>query len=259
MVEALAGFAAAVVDPVRPVPAGLTARPGADIGRRLAVYRNNVTVGLVDALGAGFPVTGRLVGEEFFRAMAQAFVAGNRPSSPMMFEYGAGFADFIAGFAPAASVPYLAGVAALEAARTAAYHAAEAPALAAAVLARRVAGWSGEALLAARATAHPAARVVASGHPIVSVWAAHQGDDPEPAVDGPWRPETALVTRPAGAVRVRALDPAAGAFATALLAGASVGAAGAAALEEHGEFEAGTALVMLADAGAIGDFEEVRT
>jgi hypothetical protein len=256
--EALAGFAAAVVDPGRPVPAGLTARPGADLGRRLAVYRNNVTVGLVDALAAGFPVTGRLVGEEFFRAMAQVFVAWNRPSSPMMFEYGAGFADFIAGFAPAASVPYLADVAALEAARTAAWHAAEGPALAAAVLARRVAGWSGEALLAARVTAHPATRVVASRYPIGAVWAAHQGDDPEPAFGGPWQPETALVTRPAGAVRVRALDPAAGAFAAALLAGASVGEAGAAALDEDEGFEAGTALVMLADAGAIGDLKEVR-
>lgn len=258
MAEALAGFAAAVVDPGRPVPAGLTARPGAELGRRLAVYRNNLTVGLVDALAAGFPVTGRLVGEAFFRAMAQAFVAGNKPASPTMFEYGAGLADFIAGFAPAASVPYLADVAALEAARTAAWHAADAPALSAALLARRVAGRSGEALLAARVTAHPAARVVASGHPIASVWAAHQGDDPEPAVDGPWRAETALVTRPAGEVRVRALEPAAGAFAVALLAGASVGEAGAAALDEDEGFEAGTALVMLADAGAIGDLEEVR-
>jgi hypothetical protein len=256
--EALAGFAAALVDPARPVPAGLTARPGADIGRRLAVYRNNVAVGLVDALAAGFPVTGRLVGEEFFRAMAQAFVAGCKPSSPMMFEYGAGFADFIAGFAPAASLPYLADVATLEAARTAAWHAAEAPALPAAALARRVADWTGEALLAARVTAHPAARLVASRHPVGSIWAAHQGDDPVPAVDGPWRAETALVTRPAGEVRVRTLEPAAGAFAVALLAGASVGEAGAAALDEDEGFEAGTALVMLADAGAIGDLKEVR-
>ena len=55
-----------------------------------------------------------LVGEEFFRAMAQIHVRAHRPRSPLMFEYGDELPDFIAGFPPAADVPYLADVARLE-------------------------------------------------------------------------------------------------------------------------------------------------
>lgn len=249
----LHGFAEAVLDPDRPVPPGLVARAGADPGRRLGVYRNNVAVGLIDTLRAGFPVTARIVGEAFFRAMARAYVAARMPASPLLVEYGDGFPGFVAGFAPAASVPYLAGVAALEVARVQALHAAEAPVVDPAALARLLAGQPGAALLGVGVEAHPAARVAASAHPAVSIWAAHRDGAAAPVFRGPWRPETALVTRPEDDVRVRMLDAAGGMFATALLAGASVGDAGAAALAEEGGFDVGGALVALADAGAIID------
>ena len=45
-----------------------------------------------------FPVVKRLVGEEFFRAMAQVFVTEEPPRSPVLFRYGSTFPDFIAGF-----------------------------------------------------------------------------------------------------------------------------------------------------------------
>ena len=63
-------FAHALLHPERAVPATIrgAARRGAD--RRFAVYRNNVITGLIDALAQRFPVVCRLVGEEFFRAMA---------------------------------------------------------------------------------------------------------------------------------------------------------------------------------------------
>ncbi|MEQ9331384.1 DNA-binding domain-containing protein [Thalassobaculum sp.] len=247
----LAAFAAALADPGRPPPPGLSARPGADPVRRFAVYRNNLATGLIDALRAGFPVTERIVGEDFFRAMARAFAAGHRPDSPLLFEYGAAFPGFVAGFEPAADLPYLGGVAAVEAARTGAYHAADAPTIGIADLAGRLADRGGDDLLAVRVVPHPAARLVASRYPAVAIWAAHQGGGMAPAFAGPWRPETALVTRPADAVEVRALDPAAGAFAAALLAGAGVGEAGALALREDDGFEAGGALVALVEAGAV--------
>lgn len=56
----------------------------------------------------------RLVGEEWFRAAAAAFVARERPNTPSLQAYGATFAAFLADFAPAAERPYLAGVARLE-------------------------------------------------------------------------------------------------------------------------------------------------
>ena len=81
---------------------------------RLNVYRNNVTVSLVDALCDIFPVTQTLVGDEFFRASAQVYLENNQPKSPIISEYGSNFSDFIRHFEPAKSLAYLADLAALE-------------------------------------------------------------------------------------------------------------------------------------------------
>ncbi|WP_338606729.1 DNA-binding domain-containing protein [Pelagibacterium nitratireducens] len=98
-------FAQAVQDPARALPQGLTSKGGQNDPLRFAVYRNNVHVSLVTALTKGFPVVRALVGEEFFTAMARVFVGQTKPSSPMLFQYGENFPDFIAEFPPAASFP----------------------------------------------------------------------------------------------------------------------------------------------------------
>ena len=77
-----------------------------------------------------YPVTRRLVGDDFFRAMARAFVAAQKPRSPVLIHYGADFPAFVEAFEPAREIPYLTDVARLENAWVEAYHAAEAPALA---------------------------------------------------------------------------------------------------------------------------------
>ncbi len=122
-------FAQAVQDPASALPQGLTSKGGRNDPLRFAVYRNNVHVSLVNALTKGFPVVRALVGEEFFTAMARVFVGQTKPSSPMLFQYGENFPDFIAEFPPAASLPYLSDVARLECAWTRAYHAADDPIL----------------------------------------------------------------------------------------------------------------------------------
>lgn len=250
----MTAFAAALADPALPVPDGLAVPAGVDPARRLAVHRNNRAAGLIDVLRAGFPVTERLVGPDFFAAMAAAFVAEHRPASPVLLDYGADFPAFVAGFAPAASLPYLGDVAAVERARTEACHAADARVLDPAGLAERLADRGVDAVLTARVIPHPAARLVAGRHPAASIWSVHQ-DAAAPRFDGPWRPETALVTRPGDRVLVRALDAGGGRFAAALLAGAGVAEAGAAALRENPAFDAGAALIELAEAGALGELE----
>ena len=124
-----AAIAAALDDPARSVPAGLATRDGRADPVRFAVYRNTVAVGLVGALEASFPVTLRLVGEDFFRAMVRVYVGRTKPASPLLFLYGADLPAFIEGFPPAAEVPYLADAARLEVAWLRAYHAAEASAI----------------------------------------------------------------------------------------------------------------------------------
>jgi hypothetical protein len=80
------------------------------------VHRNNVRVNLANALRSAYPVVERLVGSEFFAYAAQCFIETHPSRSANLEDYGAGFGEFLRDFAPAESLPYLADVAALEAA-----------------------------------------------------------------------------------------------------------------------------------------------
>ncbi len=124
-------FAAALLDPGQAVPAVVAGPRGKAATRRYGVYRNNVTVSLIDALAAVYPATRRITGPDFFRAMARLHVRATPPSSPLLFEYGRGFPAFIAGYEHARPMPWLADVARIERAWLDAYHAADAEPLAA--------------------------------------------------------------------------------------------------------------------------------
>ncbi len=204
-------YARAVTDPGLPVPDGIRAAHG-----RFDVYRNNVMVSLTDALADTYPVVKALVGDEFFAAMAGVYIRQDLPAAPMLMQYGDGFADFIDGFAPAQAVPFLADVARLERAWLDAYHAADAQPLAIGVLA----SLGADDVERARLTLHPSIRTLASPHPVVSIWQAHQ-DTCTPALDDvPPGPEYALIVRPEMDVTVRTVDAAALDFITALRADA---------------------------------------
>ncbi len=233
-------FARALIDPAADAcPPGLDAAAA----RRFRVYRNNVHGALIDALGAAYPVTRRLVGEDFFAAMAREFLLSETTRERSLALYGAGFADFIDSFPPAAAVVYLADVAGLERARLEALHAADVPALEAASLPD-----DGNRLLGARFEAHPAARLIDSPHPVASIWQANQDGQTGGEISA--LREFALVTRPAFEVATRALDEAAGAFAGALLRGERVQDAYQAAAGSAGDFDVGAAFSRLLEAGA---------
>lgn len=234
-------FAAALLDAGKPLPAGLTtARGEADVAR-FAVYRNNVHVGLTQALSQRFPVTERLVGEEFFRGMARVYVQDRKPASPLMFEYGEDFPDFVAGFGPARG---LADLARIEAAWSRAYHAADAAALTVTDLA----ALAPERLAETRLERHPSAGLVLSPHPAGSIWAAHQTEPV--ATVALQQAETVLVVRPDATVNVHVLPATDATFAAALIGGRTLGEAAGEALAASPEFDFGAALVGLVSLGA---------
>ena len=226
----LGEFAAALLDPQAPPPPGLVAHNGADVALRFGVYRNNVVVSLTNALRDTFPVVAELVGDEFFAALAAAFVRQCPLRSPVMHELGAPFADWLMGFEPAAALPYLPGVARLEHMRILALHAADAEALEPAVLAGCLA--DPHALEGLALALHPSLQVAAFEHAAVSLWQAHQlgnemlRDAALGAIDLAC-PEAALVLRDAGdEVLVVPLPGAAEAqLVAALQAGTPLGAA----------------------------------
>ena len=237
-----AGFAAALRarDPAA-WPPGLSEEARA----RFRIYRNNVRHGLGRELATAYPVVRRLVGDAFFAATAQAFLDAHPPRTRSLALFGGDFPVFLAGFPPAASVPYLADVARLERARLECLHAADAPPLALDALARL-----GDDLALARLRAHPAARLVASPHPIVDIWTANQAETVGPArlADAP---QTALLTRPGHEVRMLCLGAGGTAFVAGLLAGERiVGAADEAARAPEPSLDLAALLAALLQAGA---------
>ena len=235
-------FAAAVLDPTLPVPAGVVSYRGDADEKRFAVYRNNVHVGLVGVVAAKYPVCATLVGEEFFTAMARLYVASHKPTSPIMMHYASDFAAFIEGFEGARSVPYLADVARLEQAWSVAYNARDEQPLSIGHLASLAAEDLGSFGLAA----HPAAALVRSAYPIGSIWSAHH------AAGVAVRPgaESVLVSRPGAEVNVTVIPSADAGFCGELLSGATIAAAAAHTLDQHPDFDFGRALVGLCSIGA---------
>src|SRR6266513_2063347 len=191
-------FAEALLDADRPIPYGITAHNAAVSARRFAVYRNNVVAGLVKALKSRFAVVDKIVGEEFFAAMARVFVKERPPRSPLLATYGDDLPAFIARFEPARELPYLADVARLEAERTRSYHAADAVPL----NAGGFAALDASDIAGVRFDIHPAVGIVRSSHPIVTIWAMNSGDR-ELAPIEEWRGEDALIARPYLDVEVR--------------------------------------------------------
>ena len=239
-----ADIGSALLAPERPVPPGI-ARP-----ERFAVYRNNVVVGLSEALAAAYPATKALVGERFFNAMAGVYVRAEPPTSPVLILYGGGFPAFIEGFAPAGRLPFLADVARLERLWLMAYHGPEAAPVPLDALAQLPETALAEVLLAL----HPTTGLFASRHPVAALWAANTGRGTHEAVDLR-RAETALVLRPHDRVEVLVLDPGEAAFVDALRAGRPLGAAAEAALASDPCFSFATALRRIFAVGAVAGID----
>lgn len=235
-------FAQALLNPELPCPGGFTTCSGSDPATRFAVYRNNVTVSLVDALADTFPVVQEMVGEDFFRAMAKVFVQAQPPRSRLMAYYGDQFADFVSSFPPAASVPYLADVARLEMARVQAYHAADLPPIDTDTLHHVLA--EPEQLTVLSLVLHPSVQVLSSPFAIYSLWAAHQGALCISSVD-PDVPQAVLIFRNGLDVDTLALDAATALFVTRLQDGSSLLAATGEASTMNAEFDLTHALGLL--------------
>lgn len=246
-----ADFARALLDARRAAPAGLRAWNGSDPAKRFDVYRNNVMVSLTQALASGFPVVRELVGEEFFLAMAREYVQVELPTSPVLVEYGDGFADFIAQFPPAHGLPYLADVARLERMRVRAHHAEDAPVLSPAALQALMADPEGLSNL--RILLHPACQILRSQFAVYSLWAAHQHDDDFErraalASVEPGHAQDILVLRPLHEVGVMSLPPGVAIFLSALANGEPLGQAATHAAAAPG-FDLAAGLTVLITPG----------
>jgi hypothetical protein len=244
-------FAAALLDARAAVPPGLVGPDGLPSARRFAVYRNNVVVGLSESLKLTYPAVCRIVGEEFFLALARAYVVADPPRSPMLLEYGAGFPGFVERFPPAAKLPYLADVARIEWAWKEAFHSVEAAPLSPAALA----AISPEQLAELRLRLHPSLHIIASRYPALTIWRMNVGDGVPKPVDLASGGEDCLVVRPAADVEVRFVPPGGAAFIQRLGEGAPLGVAAHAGHAAAEDFDLSANLAGLMSAGAFSGYD----
>jgi hypothetical protein len=178
--------------------------------------------------------------------MAHGYVVAEPPSSPILLDYGASFADFIQDFAPAAALPYLRDVARIERSWTEAYHAPEALPLDPSVLATMAPDW----LAQARLLLHPSVRLVRSQFPASTIWRMNTADGVPAPVDLAVG-EDVLIARPAADVEVRLLQEGGVSFVQALADGMSVLAALKIALAADWRFDLSVNLARLVQSGVL--------
>jgi hypothetical protein len=135
---------------------------------RLNIYRNTFIANLTIALRLVYPAIHHLVGAPFFESAARLFIEAQPPQSAWLDEYGAGFPEFLDGFAPAASLPYLPGVARLERAVNTALHATDAAPLDLSELAAISAADDGHIAF----VQHPSVGLIAADYPVDAIWGA---------------------------------------------------------------------------------------
>ena len=80
----------------------------------IAPYRHSIRRNYRNALGATYRVVKRLVGEPFFNAAVDAYVAAHPSGCADLNVYGDRFDRFLADYPPARTLPYLPDVARLE-------------------------------------------------------------------------------------------------------------------------------------------------
>lgn len=230
------------------VDGGQDASPIASLLRQpaFAIYRNTMRKACIDALEANYPAVARLVGSEWFRAAAALHVAVTPPHDARLMHYGAGFADFLAGFEPAASLTYLPDVARLDWFWTEAHISADAEVLDGSALASLRPEQLGTRVL----IPHPAARWAwFEDAPVHTIWRSNRDADGDTG-DLAWRAEGSLLTRPQDSVCWRELDRADVAFLDACAAGQTLGDAATAALSVQADVDLSHLIAKLLRAGA---------
>ena len=148
----------------------LDGEAGRDAG--VAIYSASIAANFAAALGATYPVVARLVGEAFFAEVVRRYVSQSPSRSGDLADLGGDFAQFLAGYPHARSLPYLAEVARLEWA----CHECERAPEPAPFDFTRLANVAPDAYGELRFVLHPAVRLLHSPMPIAAIHAANASD-----------------------------------------------------------------------------------
>jgi len=155
----------------------------------MAVYRNTVINGAVDALRANYPTVEQIIGEEMFEHVAVDFVADWPPTTPVLALFGAEFANWLKHQSWVEDLPYLPDVARVEQLHLKCLFAADDEPMPRDKIKKILDSRYATLRL------HPTAQFAWLSTPAMSIWLAHQrhvGGDIAPA----WKSEGAVFSRP---------------------------------------------------------------
>ena len=226
--EAQARFGAVLLSPGGP--------PG------MQVYRGNVFGNWSKALAGAYPIVRKIVGAEFFDALAREYARAHPSASGDLNEFGGELARFLATFPHTLDLPYLPDVARMEWLAHRSHYAAD------------PAPFDFKASLPGNPCFRlaPPCALLASRWPLGRIWLVHQDDyDGEFDVDLASGPDRILVHRPRWRAQAVSLAPGDFAFLETLARGDSLGAALESAIAADPLIDASKALTRWVDAGVL--------
>lgn len=242
-------FARALLVPEAPTPKNLLGLASEEPRKRYDVYRNNVTLSLIDSLRATFPVVLRLVGEGMFNAMAQEFVRKSPPTSPVLMKYGQAFPDFVSKFDAVKQIAYLPDIARCELHYLSTYHAADATPLGIDALNAH----DPQTMASLSFPCHPSARFFSSKWPVGSIWFTNKFDDEVKSLDITRGGEEILFIRPQVEVVAHIISKDLSDFLILIASANTLGAAAEQILAKFPEFDLQNALGAMFHFGLITD------
>ena len=138
----------------------------------IAIYRNNIFSNYRRVLINVYPVIQRLVGEDFFTAMSDAYIHEIPSQSGDVRHYGAAFANFLSGYPPVMELVYLPDVARIEWACHQVLNQPDSVIFDVTKLAQI----SSEQLVQSRIELCAASALVSSPYPAIKIWQTNQPD-----------------------------------------------------------------------------------
>lgn len=211
---------------------------------RLAIYRGNLHANCGKALAAAYPIVRKIVGPDFFEAMARKYVRANPSRHGDLNRYGERLADFLRAFSHTADLPYLGDVARMEWLAHRAHFAEDARTFDRSWLT----SLEPERLQQLRPQLAAACALLESDWPLGRIWTIHQdGYQGEFEIDLGAGPDRILVYRRGWRVRVRSLAPGEFSFLVSALRGESLGAALEAGVGADAGFDPSTTLARCID------------
>lgn len=235
-------FSLSLLDPNRKIPRGVIGPDGETPPKRFAVYRNNVVVSLMEALGQAYPSIKAILGEDDFQKIARVYVTKHPPNSAMMQTFGTEFPTFLDTFEPLAKSGFFSDLAKLERASLEAYHAADDSILDPSLLGTL----PPDKLTEICFEVHSAAFILESRFPVVDLYSRRHN----PSMDIDLRiSQAALISRPVVEVLVQRLSIGQFIYFKNILDGQTLGTSLEAASELDRDFDPATAIGLMLESG----------